>query len=76
MPALLVRALTEETVAALKRRAQRHRRSLQKELRRIIEEAAKEAPAARPLPPIALHMSKARHRASWRREEIYGDDGR
>lgn len=34
------------------------------------------APSARPLPPIALNLAKASPKSTWRREEIYGDDGR
>ena len=41
MAQVLVRNLPAETVALLKERAQRHRRSLQAELREILEEAAK-----------------------------------
>ena len=40
MPNILVRDLSPETVAALKRRAQQHRRSLQQELAAVLEEAA------------------------------------
>ena len=40
MPNILVRDLSPETIAALKRRAQQHRRSLQQELAAVLEEAA------------------------------------
>lgn len=75
MPAIHVRNLSEEVIDALKRRAARHRRSLQNELAFILESIARQEPDGGELPPIKLHLSKAT-KGSWRREEIYGDDGR
>ena len=40
MPDILVRGLDEETVKRLKRRAKEHGRSLQSELRQVLENAA------------------------------------
>ncbi len=40
MPNILIRDLSTETVAALKRRARQHRRSLQQEVAAVLEEAA------------------------------------
>ena len=77
MPALHIRDLSTEVVDALKRRARRHHRSLQKELHSILTEAAEEAESARkPLPPIRLIMSDAAPQARWSRSEIYEDEGR
>ena len=76
MPALHVRNVPEEVVAALKRRAAAGRRSLQMELILILEEAAEQAPPREPLPPIQLTYSHAAPDSDWGRDEIYGDDGR
>jgi len=76
MPAVHVRDLPEEVLAALKRRAARHERSLQRELRHLLCVVAQEEPSGEPVPPIELRLSDARPTSSWRREEIYGDDGR
>ncbi len=76
MPAIHVRDVPEDVVDALKRRAARHERSLQRELRHLLCSVAQEEPSAEPLPPIELKLSAARPTSSWRREEIYRDDGR
>ena len=76
MPAVHVRDVPEEVLEALKRRAARHERSLQRELRHLLCSIAKEEPSAEPVPPIALKLSDASPASSWRREEIYDDDGR
>lgn len=76
MSAIHVRDLPEEVVAALKRRAARNHRSLQKELRSILASIAEQEPSAEPLAPIRLKLSKATDDAQWRRENIYGDEGR
>lgn len=76
MPAVHVRNLPTEVVEALKRRAARHDRSLQKELRHLLCEVARGEPPAEPLPPLSLKLSTAPAISTWRRQEIYGDDGR
>lgn len=76
MPAIHVRDVPEEVLDALKRRAKRHERSLQKELRHLLAQIAREEPPGEPLPPIELRMSSASPTSSWRRDEIYEDDGR
>jgi hypothetical protein len=79
MKAIHVRNLPDDVVAALKRRAAHHRRSLQKEVEEILALAARDAPRVTPLPPIAGELVMADVPASsgtWSREEIYGDDGR
>lgn len=43
MPDVLVRNLSEEALVTLRKRASRHRRSLQRELVTILESAAEEA---------------------------------
>ena len=75
MPAIHVRDIPEEVIEALKRRAARHRRSLQKELVHILESLARDEPEGIKLPPLELKFSKA-EKGKWSREDIYGDDGR
>jgi len=60
----------------LKRRARRHERSLQGELRHILASVARDEASGEPLPPLELHFSDADPQTDWSREEIYGDDGR
>lgn len=82
MPAVHVRDLDDAVIDALKRRAAAHRRSLQGELRSILEEAARrglpagggDEPARRPR--LRLRTVRIGGKATWSREEIYGDDGR
>lgn len=80
MSAIHVRNVPDEVVAALKRRAAREHRSLQKEVLHILTAAAREAPHAEPLPPITEALVLASDIAPsddmWSREEIYGDDAR
>ncbi len=76
MPAVHVRDIEPEVLAALKRRARRHHRSLQGELRELLSAVAREEGLAEAMPPLALKMSSASPTTSWSREEIYGDDGR
>jgi plasmid stability protein len=76
MPAVQIRDVSPEVIAALKRRAARHERSLEGELRYILAALAREEPPSSPLPPLELRLSQASPPTTWRREEIYGDDGR
>ncbi|MFP3940227.1 MAG: FitA-like ribbon-helix-helix domain-containing protein [Thermoanaerobaculia bacterium] len=76
MPAIHVRDVPEEVLDALERRAARHERSMQEELRHLLATVAREEPAGEPLPPIELKLSDPQPSSSWRREEIYGGDGR
>lgn len=73
MPAIHVRDVPAEVLDALKRRARRHHRSLQKELRQILLTVAGDEPAA-PLPPLELHLSDASPTGTWSRDELYADD--
>jgi plasmid stability protein len=76
MPAVQIRDVSPEVIAALKRRAARHERSLEGELRYILTVLAREEPPSPPVPPIELKLSQAAPPTDWSREEIYGDDGR
>ena len=76
MPAVQIRDVSPEVIAALKRRAARNERSLEGELRHILAAIAREEPPPLPLPPVELKLSSASPATTWRREEMYGDDGR
>jgi plasmid stability protein len=76
MPGLNIRDLPVETLRALKRRARAHHRSVQGELRAIIEEAALAAPPEQGHPPIRLRQVSVGGDRPWTREEIYDDDAR
>ena len=76
MPAIQIRDVSPEVIAALKRRAARNERSLEGELRFILAAIARDEPQATPLPPLTLKLSAAAPASTWRREEIYGDEGR
>ena len=76
MPGIHVRDLTEETMRALKRRARAHHRSVQGEVREILAEAARAAPPEGGYGPIRLHHVDVGGGRSWKREDIYGDEGR
>ena len=66
---------TEGLVRILRERARRHGRSLEHELRAILD-MAENGPAVAPLPPIRLAMVRTAGGSAWPREEIYGDEGR
>jgi plasmid stability protein len=76
MPAIQIRDVPPDVIAALKRRAARHERSLEGELRYLLATLAREELPPPPLPPLQLKLSQASPPSTWRREEIYGDDGR
>jgi plasmid stability protein len=76
MAALQIREIAPEVVAALERRAARNERSLEGELRHILSMIAREEAPPPPLPPLHLKLSQASPPTAWRREDIYGDDGR
>jgi antitoxin (DNA-binding transcriptional repressor) of toxin-antitoxin stability system len=66
---------TEGLVRILRERAKRHGRSLEQELRAILD-TAENGPEAAALPPIRLATVRTAGSSSWSREEIYGDEGR
>ena len=74
--------LSEEVLAALRRRASAHHRSLQMEVRLILEEAVRTAPAEAKRVSIASELRMASQAPTdhaggrWSREELYDDDGR
>jgi plasmid stability protein len=80
MKSIHVRNLDDNTLAGLKRRAARHRRSLQKEVESLLNDAAQMAPTEEPQPLsqklILKTISTGLPEATWDRESIYDDDGR
>lgn len=78
MKSLHIRDLHEETLSGLKRRAARHRRSLQKEVQVLLEDAAKMVPGdGEPDDKLKLHIVRSGSTGGdWGRDEIYDDEGR
>ena len=76
MKSILIRDVNQSTLDALKRLARFNNRSLQGELHELIDRAAEMAP--RPDVPRELNIVTVDIGAdtTWRREEIYSDDGR
>ena len=75
MKSIHIRDINPDTLEQLKRLARGHHRSLQGELKIILERAARLAPAE-PARTIKLHTTRTHGGNSWSREEIYGDSGR
>lgn len=78
MPALHVRDVDDALIAALKERARRNHRSLQGEVRSILEAAALEAhpTATRPKRRLRLRTVRVGHPSSFSRDVIYENDDR
>ncbi|HJX64944.1 MAG TPA: plasmid stability protein [Polyangia bacterium] len=79
MASLLIRNLDDAAVARLKARARRNNRSLQGEVKSILESEARTA-KTRPGQPghreLKIHIVNIPTRATWSRSEIYDDNGR
>lgn len=76
MPAIHVRNVPESVVTALRERAARHGKSMQQEVRQILEEAARTPPPPEAPEPVRLITVRTAVSSTWRREEVYGDTGR
>jgi plasmid stability protein len=76
MPGLNIRDLSVATLRALSRRARAHHRSVQGEVRSILEEAARAAPPEGGYPPLTLHQVDVGGDQPWTRDEIYDDTAR
>jgi plasmid stability protein len=71
-----IRNVPGPVAAALRERARKHGRSLQKELLAILESVAAEPTSGAGSPPLELKTVNSGGSSAWSREEIYGDDGR
>jgi plasmid stability protein len=79
MASLLIRNLDDAAVARLKERARQHNRSLQGEVKTILEAEARTAGQRSGKPgrrQLNIHTVNIPTRATWSRGEIYDDDGR
>jgi plasmid stability protein len=76
MKSIHVRDVTPVTIAAIKRLARAHKRSMQGELREILERAARQAPPEEGDKEFRLITVKTERKSTWDREEIYGESGR
>lgn len=80
MKSLHIRNLDEEVLLGLKVRAERHHRSVQKEVEVLLRDAARMVygnDEAKESPLKNLHIVHAGNKdTSWSRDSIYGDDGR
>jgi plasmid stability protein len=71
MGAVYVRDLSDETIAAMKERAARNGRSMQKELHEVIENAAAEPLPRRRRGPLNIVTVNTGNTGSWDRGDIY-----
>jgi plasmid stability protein len=76
VPAIHVRNVPESIIFALRERAQRRGRSMQQDILEILQAAASEPIASEPVEPIHLITVRTPGRSTWRREDIYDDEGR
>jgi plasmid stability protein len=74
--AVHIRDVPDSVVSALRERADRHGHSMQQELRQILAAAAAQEPEAEQRPPLRLITTRTPSSATWRREDLYGDEGR
>lgn len=76
MSSIHIRDIAPETLRSLKSLARVHHRSLQRELHAILERAAQMAPPEGDERCLKLATVSVGSTATWRRDEIYGRDGR
>lgn len=79
MKSIHIRQVDEEVLDGLKRRARLHRRSLQKEIEALLEDAARMIPRDKEDASLAssLHIvASGKRTTDWSREDLYADDGR
>lgn len=76
MPALHIRDVPEETVAAIKRRAARRGHSVQQELREVLELAAAEPVTGVRRRRLSLRTVESGHVQAFDRSDFYDDDER
>lgn len=76
MKSVHIRDINDSVLARLKRLAAMHHRSLQGELRAILEEASSRAPDGDRYDDLDLVTVETGRDGSWSRDELYGDDAR
>jgi len=76
MRSLHVREVDESVLERLKRLAQMHHRSLQGEVRAILENASRQAPGGNSREGIDLVTVETGRDGTWSRDEIYDDSAR
>jgi len=76
MKSILIRNISPKTLSSLKRLARINHRSLQGELHAILEHAVRTEISMPEEENLDLITVKTGGKASWKREEIYGDQGR
>ena len=76
MASIHITNIPPATLAALKRLARSHQRSLKGELRVILDRAALLAPPDDDTRTLDLATVRTGHATSWNRDEIYGSEGR
>lgn len=76
MKSIHIRGIEEATLAALKRLARGHRRSLQEEIRAILERAARTAPPEEQSELDWITVETGGRSPTWSRSESYDDRGR
>lgn len=74
MPALHVRDVPEETIAAIKRRAAQHGHSVQQELREVLAKAAAEPIAGRRPRQLQLRTVATGEASPFDRDDFYDDE--
>lgn len=76
MKSILIRNIDPRTLSSLKHLARAHHRSLQGELHAILEHAVSTVASMPEGENLDLVTVKTGGKASWKREEIYGNQGR
>jgi plasmid stability protein len=76
VPAVSIRSLDDAVIEALKRRAARNNRSLEGELREILQQAAASPSPRGRRRRLRLNTVEVGGAATFRREDVYGDEGR
>ncbi|MFO8064123.1 MAG: Arc family DNA-binding protein [Spirochaetia bacterium] len=76
MKSLHIRDVDPWVLQRLRRRAELHHRSMQGELRAILEEAARRTPESDTIDPNEIITVSVAERGPWNREDIYDDNAR
>ncbi len=71
MKSLHIRNIDEATLSRLRRLAALHHRSLQGEVRSLLEEAARRAPGVEDGAPLSITTVSVGTEGTYRREDIY-----